>query len=74
LNAFLSVSDIEIVNASASELTYVRKARIKGVGLFTAHEWVSSLRKVSDTSLEVQDVFYVNGRLTSMSYWRLERK
>ena len=70
----LSVSDIEIVNAAATELIFVKKARIKGAGLFTAHEWVVSLRKVSDTSLEVQDVFYVNGRLTSMSIWRLERK
>jgi hypothetical protein len=70
----LSVSDIEIVNASATELIFVKKARIKGAGLFTAHEWVVSLRRVSDTSLEVQDVFYVNGRLTSMSSWRLERK
>ena len=70
----LSVSDIEVVNAAATELIFVKKARIKGAGLFTAHEWVVSLRKVSDTSLEVQDVFYVNGRLTSMSSWRLERK
>jgi hypothetical protein len=70
----LSVSDIEIVNASATGLIYVKKARIKGAGLFTAHEWVASIRKVSDTSLEVKDVFYVNGRLTSMSMWRLERK
>jgi hypothetical protein len=70
----LSVSDIEIVYASAAKLTFVKKARIKGAGLFTAHEWVVSLRKISDTSLEVEEVFYVNGRLTSMSVWRLERK
>ena len=62
------------MNASATELTYVKKARIKGAGLFTAHEWGAGIRKVSDTSLEVKDVFYVNGRLTSMSIWRLERK
>ncbi len=70
----LSVSDLEIVNASATELIYVKKARIKGAGLFTAHEWFASIRKASDTSLEIKDVFYVNGRLTSMSIWRLERK
>ena len=64
---------MEIVNASATELIFIKKARIKGAGLFTAHEWVLSLRKLSDTSLEVEDVFYVNGRLTSMSVWRLER-
>lgn len=70
----LSVSDIEMVHASATKLTFVKKARIKGAGLFTAHEWVVSLRKISDTSLEVEEVFYANGRLTSMSVWRLERK
>ncbi len=69
----VSVSDIEIVNASAAELVFVKKARIKGAGLFTAHEWIVGLRKVSETSLEAQEIFYVNGRLISTSLWRLER-
>ena len=70
----LSVSDIEIVNASATVLTFVKKARIKGAGLFTSHEWVVSIRKASDTSMEVETEFSVNGRLTSTSIWHLERK
>jgi hypothetical protein len=70
----ISVSDIEIVNVSAAELTFLKKARVKGSGLFTVHEWVVSLRKISDTSLEVETVFSANGRLTSTSMLRLERK
>ena len=73
-NSDLSVSDIEIVNASATELIFVKKARIKGAGLFTSQEWVVSIRKASDTSLEVETEFSVNGRLTSTSFWHLERK
>jgi hypothetical protein len=72
--ADISVSDIEIVNVSATELTFIKKTRIKGADLFTAHEWVVSLRKISDTSLEVENVFSANGRLTSTSMLRLERK
>jgi len=70
----VSVSDIEIVNASAAELVFVKKARIKGAGLFTSHEWVVSIRKASDTSMEIETDFSVNGRLTSTSIWHLERK
>ncbi len=72
--ADISVSDIEIVNVSSTELTFIKKARIKGAGLFTAHEWVVSLRKISETSLEVESVFSANGRLTSTSMLRLERR
>jgi hypothetical protein len=70
----LSVSDIDLVNASATVLAYVKKARIKGAGLSTSHEWVVSIRKTSDTSMEIEPEFSVNGRLTSTSIWRLERK
>jgi len=70
----ISVSDIEIVNVSATELTFLKKTRVKGSDLFTVHEWVVSLRKISDTSLEVENVFSANGRLTSTSMLRLERK
>lgn len=70
----ISVSDIEIVNVSAAELTFIKKARVRGADLFTLHEWVVSLRKISDTSLEVESVFSANGRLTSTSMLRLERK
>ncbi len=70
----ISVSDIEIVNVSAAELTFIKKARVRGADLFTAHEWVVSLRRISDTSLEVESVFSANGRLTSTSMLRLERK
>ena len=72
--ADISVSDIEIVNISSTELTFIKKARIKGAGLFTAHEWVVSIRKISETSLEVENVFAANGRLTSTSILQLERK
>lgn len=72
--ADISVSDIEIVNVSATELTFIKKTRVKGADLFTAHEWVVSLRKISDTSLEVENVFSANGRLTSKSMLHLERK
>jgi len=70
----ISVSDIEIVNVSAAELTFIKKARVRGADLFTAHEWVVSLRRISDTSLEVESVFSANGRLTSTSMLQLERK
>jgi len=70
----LSVSDMEIVYASATKLTFVKKARIKGAGLFTSDEWVVSIRKASDMSMEVETEFSVNGRLTSTSFWHLERK
>jgi len=70
----LSISDIDIVDASATMLIFVKKARIKGAGLFTSHEWVVSIRKASDTSMEVETEFSVNGRLTSASFWHLERK
>jgi hypothetical protein len=70
----LSISDIEMVNVSATLLIFVKKARIKGAGLFTSHEWVVSIRKASDTSMEVETEFSVNGRLTSTSFWHLERK
>jgi hypothetical protein len=72
--ADISVSDIEILKVSATELSFIKKARIKGAGLFTVHEWVVSLRKISDTSLEVENVFSANGRLTSTSILRVERK
>jgi len=70
----LSISDIDMVNASATVLIFVKKARIKGAGLFTSHEWVVSIRKASDMSMEVETEFSVNGRLTSTSFWHLERK
>jgi hypothetical protein len=70
----LSISDIDMLNASATVLAYVKKARIKGAGLFTSHEWVVSIRKASDTSMEIETEFSVNGRLTSTSIWHLERK
>jgi hypothetical protein len=70
----LSISDIDLLTASATVLTFVKKARIKGAGLFTSHEWVVGIRKASDTSMEVETEFSVNGRLTSTSSWHLERK
>jgi hypothetical protein len=70
----ISVSDIEIVNVSAAELTFIKKARVRRADLLTAHEWVVSLRRISDTSMEVESVFSANGRLTSTSMLRLERK
>ena len=70
----VSVSDLEIVGISATEVTIVKKARIRGADLYTGHEWVVGLRKVTDTSMEIENVFSVNGRLTSTSILRLERQ
>ncbi len=69
----LSGSDIELLTAAAGELAFVKKSRIKGAGVFTAHEWLVRLKKVGDSELEVESVFSVNGRLTTASLWRLRR-
>jgi hypothetical protein len=71
--ADLSGSDIELLIATAGELAFVKKSRIKGAGIFTAHEWLVRLQKVGESNLEVENVFFVNGRFTSASRWRLLR-
>lgn len=69
----LSGSDVELLAATARELAFVKKSRVRGAGVSTAHEWLVRLQKVGDTDLEVESVFFVNGRLTSASLWRLTR-
>lgn len=70
----IAVSDIELLSVSKNELIFLR--RIRGrlyEGAFVNQETMISIKKTA-TALELEQLFFADGRLTSASTWQLERK
>jgi hypothetical protein len=70
-----SVSDIEVLSVSRDELIYVTKIRAGGSGgAVRAQETITGIHKTNQNVFSVDQLLYMQGRLTSKSTWRLERK
>ena len=70
-----TISDIEVLAASDDELSYVKKSRRRsGSGAPTVQEFVITIKKTGDSSFVFEKVFFLQGRLISISTWHLEKQ
>jgi hypothetical protein len=70
-----SVSDIELLSVSSDELIYVTKIRgRRDGGAVKVQETITGIHKTNQTVFLVDQLLYLQGRLTSKSTWRLDRK
>ena len=70
-----SVSDLELISASNSELIYLRKVNRQGSfgGARKVEERVTAIQKTDDESFVVEQQVYLQGVLKSISIWNLEK-
>ena len=70
-----SVSDLELISASNSELIYLRKVNRQGSfgNARKVEERVTAIQKTDDESIVVEQQVYLQGVLKSISVWNLEK-
>ena len=70
-----SVSDLELISASNSELIYLRKVNRQGSfgNARKVEERVTAIQKSDDESFAVEQQVYLQGVLKSISIWNLEK-
>ena len=70
-----SVSDLELISASNSELIYLRKVNRQGSfgNARKVEERVTAIQKSDDESFVVEQQVYLQGVLKSISIWNLEK-
>lgn len=68
-----SVSDLELISASSSELIYLRKVNRQGAfgNARKVEERVTAIQKTDDESFVVEQQVYLQGVLKSISIWNL---